>query len=115
MSDKMVGKKYDIEQITRLLLNMRDNCVITRDEQGYNDPKRMEKYEALSDAIDLINNPSLLVSDGVRLGKCQCANVAEFIEIHLLDAIRNDPDIDNVGWVEDMIGAMRKLEEAGRT
>lgn len=59
-----------------------------------------------------------MANDGtvsLDLTRAQCMNVAEFIEIHLLDSIRSDPDIDNVGWVEDMIGAMRKLEEAGRT
>ena len=47
----------------------------------------------------------------VRLTKSQCANVAEFIEINLVDNIRNNPDIDNIGWIEDMINAMRALEE----
>ena len=51
----------------------------------------------------------------VRLTKSQCVNVAEFIEIHLLDAIRNDTDIDNIGWIEDMIGTMRVLEEGAET
>ena len=51
----------------------------------------------------------------VRLTKSQCVNVAEFIEIHLLDAIRNDTEIDNIGWIEDMIGAMRVLEEGAET
>lgn len=46
----------------------------------------------------------------VCLTKSQCKNVAEFIEIHLIDAIRNDPDIDNVDWIADMIDAMRRLE-----
>ena len=50
----------------------------------------------------------------VCLTKSQCKNVAEFIESHLLDAIRDDMDVDNIDWVEDMIVAMRKLEGAGR-
>lgn len=50
----------------------------------------------------------------VILTKSQCKNVAEFIEMHLYDAIRNDTDIDSIGWLEDMIGAMRILEEAGK-
>lgn len=50
----------------------------------------------------------------LRLTKSQCANVADFIDLHLIDTIRQDADIDNVGWIEDMIGAMRALEEAGK-
>lgn len=50
----------------------------------------------------------------VKLTKSQCMNVAEFIEMHLYDAIRSDVDIDNIGWLEDMIGSMRTLEEAAK-
>ena len=48
----------------------------------------------------------------VKLTKSQCMNVAEFIEMHLYDAIRSDVDIDSIGWLEDMVGAMRTLEGA---
>lgn len=48
----------------------------------------------------------------VELSKEQCRNLSEFIDIHLLDAIRNDPDIDNLRWVESMIGAKNALEKA---
>lgn len=57
----MEKKNYDLTQITRVLLEMRDNCV-PKDGEAYDDPKRMEKYDALNAAIDLINNPSLLVT-----------------------------------------------------
>jgi hypothetical protein len=45
----------------------------------------------------------------VELSKDQCRNLAEFIDIHLLDAIRSDPDIDNLRWVESMILAKNAL------
>ena len=48
----------------------------------------------------------------VELTKNQCRNVAEFIEMNLLDIIRNQVDIDNVAWVEDMLDAKRALEKA---
>lgn len=48
----------------------------------------------------------------IQLTKSRCRNVAEFIEMHLYDVIRTDTDIDNIGWLEDMIGAMRTLEKA---
>lgn len=51
---------YDLTEITRLLLKMRDNCVRKAEGEAYDDPERKEKYEALNAAIDLINNPSML-------------------------------------------------------
>lgn len=48
----------------------------------------------------------------VELSKDQCRNLAEFIDIHLLDAIRSDPDIDNLRWVESMILAKNALDKA---
>lgn len=59
MVDLMSKKNYDLTEITRLLLEMRENC-IPKAGNAYEDPNRAEKYEALNAAIDLINNPSLL-------------------------------------------------------
>ena len=59
MADMMAKKNYDLTEITRLLLQMRDNCV-PKAGDAYEDPERAEKYDALNAAIDLINNPSLL-------------------------------------------------------
>ena len=61
MVNLMEKKNYDLTQITRVLLKIRDNCV-PKDGEAYDDPKRMEKYDALNAAIDLINNPSQLVT-----------------------------------------------------
>ena len=61
MVNLMEKKNYDLTQITRVLLEIRDNCV-PKDGEAYDDPKRMEKYDALNAAIDLINNPSQLVT-----------------------------------------------------
>lgn len=61
MVNLMEKKNYDLTQVTRILLEMRDNCV-PKDGEAYDDPKRMEKYDAINSAIDLINNPSLLVT-----------------------------------------------------
>jgi hypothetical protein len=60
MADLMPKKSYDLTEITRLLLEMRDNC-IPKAGDAHDDPKRAEKYEALNAAIDLINNPSMLM------------------------------------------------------
>lgn len=51
--------------------------------------------------------------NAVQLTKSQCKNVAEFIELHLIDAIRDDDDLDNVAWIADMIEAWKALEKAG--
>lgn len=50
----------------------------------------------------------------VELSKDQCQNIADFIELNLLDAIRMDEDIDNLAWVESMILAKKELETAAR-
>lgn len=48
----------------------------------------------------------------VELSKAQCRNVAEFIDMYLLEAIRKDTAIDNLGWVEDMIVVKNALDKA---
>lgn len=49
----------------------------------------------------------------VQLTKSQCRNVADFIEFELIEHIRNDPDLDNIRWIVDMIEAWKTLEKAG--
>ena len=49
----------------------------------------------------------------VQLTRSQCRNVAEFIEFGLIDRIRNDPDLDNVRWIADMVEAWKVLERRG--
>ena len=48
----------------------------------------------------------------VELSKTQCQAVAEFIEMNVLDVIRNDVDIDNIAWLENMLDAKRTLGKA---
>ena len=48
----------------------------------------------------------------VELTKIQCQVVAEFIEMNILDVIRNDTDIDNIAWLENMLDAKQVLEKA---
>ena len=43
--------KEEITEATKLLLQMRDNCV-KKDTDKYDDPLRKEKYNALNMAID---------------------------------------------------------------
>lgn len=48
----------------------------------------------------------------VDLTKEQCMSLVEFIDLYLLDAIRKDPYIDNLRWVENMIAAKNALDKA---
>ena len=48
----------------------------------------------------------------VELTKSQCNNLAEFIELNLLDSIRNDPDMDNLDYLRDMLNAEEALRKA---
>lgn len=48
----------------------------------------------------------------VELTKDQCQAVAEFIDMNLIDVIRNDTDIDNLRWVAAMLDAKNALEKA---
>ena len=43
------------------------------------------------------------------LTKSQVDNLIEFIELHFIDAVRDDPDIDNIDYVIDMMDALTKL------
>lgn len=45
------------------------------------------------------------------LTKTEASSVAEFIEINLIDTIRNDVDIDNINWLRNMISAYDKLKK----
>ena len=47
----------------------------------------------------------------VSLTKSQINNLAEFIQINIFDNIRNDTDIDGMGWLCDMCEAYTKLRE----
>ena len=50
----------------------------------------------------------------IELSKSQCKNIAEFIEFHFIDSIRDDTDIDNFEYVVDMCDAYKVLREAGK-
>lgn len=47
----------------------------------------------------------------LNLTETEAKNVAEFIELYLIESIRNDPDIDNLMWLFDMMHAFEKLCE----
>ena len=64
-----------------------------------------------SNSLPATEDESILT---VRMTRSQAFNVSEFIEMHLIDVIRNDPDLDNVAWIGDMLDAMRTMREAAK-
>ena len=48
----------------------------------------------------------------IELTKGQCESLAEMIEIHLLEIIRKDTDIDNLDWVRNILNAHLTFMEA---
>ena len=49
----------------------------------------------------------------IDLTESQCRNLCDFIEFNVFDYIRNDKDIDNIGWLIEIIGAYQKLKGGG--
>ena len=48
----------------------------------------------------------------IELSKGQCGSLVDFIEVHLLDVIRSDMDIDNLNWVRNILNAHQEFEKA---
>ena len=48
----------------------------------------------------------------VELTKSQCTNVADFIEIYIFQAIRDDTEMDNINYLRDMLDAEKALRKA---
>lgn len=70
----------------------------------------------MSESVATGYMPSMALKTDTRLvslTKSQCVNVADFIEICLIQYIKDDHDLDNVLWVADMIDAYRALRDAG--
>ena len=43
----------------------------------------------------------------IELTKNQCRSLAEFIDCYLLNAIREDEDVDNLAWIWDIVSAWK--------
>lgn len=48
----------------------------------------------------------------IELTKSQCENVADFIEVYIFQAIRDDTDMDNIEYLRDMLDAEKALRKA---
>lgn len=51
----------------------------------------------------------------IELTKGQCESLSDFIEMNLLDVIRNDTDIDNLNWVRNILDALKVFKEAAKS
>lgn len=51
----------------------------------------------------------------VELTRDEAIGLVDFFEITLFDAIRNDPDIDGVGWLCNMMMIYKKCKECIET
>lgn len=121
MSANLMAKKnYDLAQITRLLLEMRENCV-PKDGNLYDDPKRKEKYDALNAAIDLINNPSMQMR-WIRAKYALPGDPNEFVLVlanakygeykTLIDAYELATYSEEEGWILEAWPQMENVEVA---
>lgn len=48
----------------------------------------------------------------IDLTKEQCESLIDYIEVNLLDVIRNDTDIDSLAWVQNILTAKDAFEKA---
>ena len=51
----------------------------------------------------------------VALTKSQVDNLIEFVEINFIKSIRDDTDIDNIDYIEDMMDALKTLRLASKS
>lgn len=93
-----------IAEITRILLEMRDNCL-----KGtlFDDPQRWIKFDALSDAVDLINQEEARAPKW-HSGSCLPRERGEVLviargkpkeNIQLLDAYELAEYVPGEGWI----------------
>lgn len=43
------------------------------------------------------------------LTQSQVDNLIEFIELHFIDSVRGDPELDNIDYIVDMVDTLVKL------
>lgn len=46
--------------------------------------------------------------DEIKLTKGEAESLLDFLEMNLIDSIRNDPDCDNIKYIENLIRVWRK-------
>ena len=61
--------------------------------------------------VENVVEREVVVNRGVELTASMCQNLAEFIELYLFHAIRDDGEIDNFEWLRDMVNAKALLQK----
>ena len=51
----------------------------------------------------------------LNIEKHTCANIAEFLELYFFQNIRDDEDMDNIGYVHDLLHSIEELKRASKT
>lgn len=62
--------------------------------------------------IVLKHNGDITVTGDCSLSKKEAFAVAEFIDRNLVDYIRNDTDVDSIGWLRNVLHAYEKMCKA---
>ncbi len=110
MSNMMAKRDYDLTEITRLLLKMRDNC---QNGDAYDDPERKEKYAALNDAIDLINNPSRLVNGDLISREALMDEISAALLNATFTSVRaREQHEEKIQWALDLVGNAPTVDAA---
>lgn len=76
------------------------------------DPAEEPKYRALSAAIQALN------ATGVTLTKAEAESLLDWLEINLIQDVKDDPDCDSMEWLCNMVSIYKKCKEVvenGRT
>ena len=62
--------------------------------------------------IELKDNGDITATRDCSLSKKEAFAVAEFIDCNLFDYIRNDTDVDSIGWLRNVLRAYEKMCKA---
>lgn len=62
--------------------------------------------------IELKDNGDITATGDCSLSKKEAFAVAEFIDCNLFDYIRNDTDVDSMGWLRNVLHAYEKMCKA---
>ena len=46
----------------------------------------------------------------IEITKDEAESLADFIEVNIFDIIRNDPDIDSIEWLENLMAVYKKCK-----
>lgn len=68
-------------------------------------------FEPKDTVKKLLESMRAIEGKKIDLTTSECKQLADFIEYNIFDVIRNDTDIDNIGWMECMMSTYKKLRD----